>query len=254
MSSFVKPSSGALRGTAMALTDLPSIATATVLGNISGSSTTPSAVSLVSAATASTVMFRDTNANVQINNINEGFTTTATAAGTTVLSVSSTYFQQFTGTTTQTVTLPSTSTLVVGQAFQIMNRSTGAVTVQTSTSASVQVMAAGTQCIFTCTSTSGNTAAAWDAAYSSTNASGVTYRAGSQSIGSGVTTVSVTYSSAMPNTSYAITCNFVNTTDTNVQFQPIEITAFSTTGFTAKWNGATATANYSLMWHVIANN
>jgi len=142
----------------------------------------------------------------------------------------------------------------VGQAYQIMNRSTGSVTVQTSTSASVQVMAAGTQCIFTCTSTSVNTAAAWDAAYSATNATAITYRSGTQAIGSGVTTVSVTYSTAFANTSYAITCNFINTTDTNTQFQPIEITAFSTTGFTVKWNSPTATANYSLVWHAIANN
>ena len=47
MSNFLKEVAGVPRGTAMALTDLPSIANNTFLGNISGSSSTPTAVSLI---------------------------------------------------------------------------------------------------------------------------------------------------------------------------------------------------------------
>jgi hypothetical protein len=44
MSNFLKEVSGVPRGTAMALTDLPSIASDTILGNITGSSATPTAL------------------------------------------------------------------------------------------------------------------------------------------------------------------------------------------------------------------
>ena len=80
------------------------------------------------------------------------------------------------------------------------------------------------------------------------------YRAGTTTISNGGTSVSVTFSSAMASTSYAVTATISNTTDTNPQFIPVTITAISTTGFTAKWNLATDTANYSLQWTVLANN
>jgi len=50
-----------------------------------------------------------------------GYTSTATAAGTTTLTNTSSYYQQFTGVTTQTVTLPVTSTLTTGWTFHIVN-------------------------------------------------------------------------------------------------------------------------------------
>lgn len=59
----------------------------------------------------------------------EGFTTTATAAGTTTLTKNSETKQIFTGTSTQTVTLPSALTLPLGRKFLIINKSSGAVTV-----------------------------------------------------------------------------------------------------------------------------
>lgn len=60
-----------------------------------------------------------------------GYASTATAAGTTTLTVASARVQHFTGTTTQTVVLPTTS-VVVWQQYEIVNRSTGLVTVQSS--------------------------------------------------------------------------------------------------------------------------
>ena len=80
--------------------------------------------------TASTIVGRDANKNTKVNNIEEEVATTATAAGTTTLAVTSAPWQQFTGTTTQTVTLPNATTLNTGHRFWVMNRSTGAVTVK----------------------------------------------------------------------------------------------------------------------------
>jgi hypothetical protein len=69
-----------------------------------------------------------------------GYTTTATAAGTTTLTSASTTYQEFTGTTTQTVVLPDTSTLAVGWTFEFINSSTGSVTIQSATPTTVQTL------------------------------------------------------------------------------------------------------------------
>ena len=87
------------------------------------------------------------------------YTTTATAAGTTTLTVASTRNQFFTGVTTQTVTLPVTSTLVLGHQYRIVNNSTGVVTVNSSGGNLVVAMVAGSQVDLTCILTSGTTAA-----------------------------------------------------------------------------------------------
>jgi hypothetical protein len=118
-----------------------------------------------SSATASTLVARDSSANVTHNNVISGYTTTATAAGTTTLTVASTYAQYFTGSTTQTVTLPVASTLTSGQEFFLVNNSTGAVTVNSSGANAVVVMAAGTAAVVKCILTSGTTAASWSVDY-----------------------------------------------------------------------------------------
>jgi hypothetical protein len=91
-----------------------------------------------------------------------GFTTTATAAGTTTLTNTSSYYQQFTGVTTQTVTLPVTSTLVTGWTFHIVNNSTGNVTVNSSGSNLVITVLPGTTAMCTCIGTALTTAADWE--------------------------------------------------------------------------------------------
>lgn len=92
-----------------------------------------------------------------------GYTTTATAAGTTTLTSSSTYNQYFTGSSTQTLVLPVTSTLVQGNAFRVVNKSTGNVTVQSSGGNTILVMGPNSEAEFVCILTSGTTAASWDA-------------------------------------------------------------------------------------------
>jgi hypothetical protein len=103
----------------------------------------------------------DANENLTADNFLAGYTTTATAAGTTTLVVGSDEQQFFTGTTTQTVLLPVTSTLVLGQSYMIVNNSTQAVTVQSSGGNTLQAMAANTQLVATCISLSGTGTASW---------------------------------------------------------------------------------------------
>lgn len=99
-----------------------------------------------------------------------GYTTTATAAGTTTLTVSSTQQQFFTGSTTQTVVLPVTSTLVLGQTFRIVNMSTGVVSVNSSGGNLVVAIVALAEVTVTCILVSGTTAASWDIQYTGKSA------------------------------------------------------------------------------------
>lgn len=114
--------------------------------------------------TASTLVEWDANKNASANAFIPALVTTATAAGTTTLTVGSAQVQQFTGVTTQTVVLPNATTLAVGQQFWITNRSTGIVTVQTNGGATLQSMQASTQLLATVV-TNGTAAGTWDVNY-----------------------------------------------------------------------------------------
>jgi hypothetical protein len=91
-----------------------------------------------------------------------GFTTTATAGGTTTLTNTSSYYQIFTGTSAQTVQLPATSTLAQGWSFHIVNNSTNILTITTSTAVSLGTVSPGATVMATALTTSGNTAADWE--------------------------------------------------------------------------------------------
>jgi len=105
-----------------------------------------------------------TTANAAMANL-MGFTSTATAAGTTTLDNTSSYYQLFTGTTTQTVVLPVTSTLQTGWTFHICNNSSGTVTVQSSGLNTVISVIAGVTVMCTCIGTTLTTAADWEAGF-----------------------------------------------------------------------------------------
>lgn len=94
-----------------------------------------------------------------------GFTTTATAAGTTTLTDTSSYYQVFTGTQAQTVQLPATSRLAQGWSFHIVNNSTGTLTLQTSTAVSLGTIPSGVTVMATALTITGNTAADWEFGY-----------------------------------------------------------------------------------------
>jgi len=95
-----------------------------------------------------------------------GYTTTATAAGTTTLTATSNPNQFFTGSTTQTVVLPVASTLGVGKQYTIYNTSTGVVTVQSSGNNTIFAQPANTAATYTLILASGTTASSWSADYS----------------------------------------------------------------------------------------
>jgi len=102
-----------------------------------------------------------------------GYSSTATAAGTTTLTVNSNSNQFFTGSTTQTVVLPAVSTLPLGKQYTIYNASTGVVTVQSSGANTIFAQPAGTAFTYTSIATSGTGTSSWSAYYDG-NFSGVT--------------------------------------------------------------------------------
>lgn len=106
-----------------------------------------------------------TTSTPKFNNVTSGLSIVATAAGTTTLTAASNGNILFTGSTTQTLVLPVVSTLNLGTTYHITNRSSGAVTVQSSGLNDIQVMAANTYMMVTCISLSGTGVASWDAIY-----------------------------------------------------------------------------------------
>jgi hypothetical protein len=140
-----------------------------------GSTLTYGGVTLTNAVTGTGKMVLDTSPTISgitssganlslpiIDNIKMGYTTTATAAGTTTLTVASNYRQFFTGSTTQTIVLPVTSTLVTGIAYEIENNSTGLLTVNSSGGNLVGTIPAGVCAHAVCIATATTTAADWD--------------------------------------------------------------------------------------------
>lgn len=213
--------------------NLATMVTATAKANISGSTGTPSDVSLVAAATASTIMLRDTSANVRINALIENFATTATAAGTTTLTVSSAEVQQFTGSTTQNCVLPDATTLVIGQRFTVLNRSSGTVTVKDSAAGTVQAMATSSQGIYTVTNIS-SAAGVWDAAYTNV---------GSGSSPGTVTSVALTVPTALFATS-PVTGSPITTAGT---LAPTLATQTARTFFQGPLGGSAATPTFAAL-------
>ena len=78
-------------------------------------------------------------------------------------------------------------------------------------------------------------------------------RAGSQTVSNATTSQAITFSSTLGTTNYAISVVWRNTVDSNPQFQQIDITAKSATGFTASWNAPTDSVNYVLEFTAIPN-
>jgi hypothetical protein len=85
----------------------------------------------------------DANNIVAINNIALGFTSVASAAGTTTLTAASSYFQLLTGTLAQTFKLPDATTLPNGVAYVFDNNSTGSLTVVNNASGAIEVVPSG---------------------------------------------------------------------------------------------------------------
>jgi hypothetical protein len=144
-------------------TNLGGVVTITSNATLSGTNThiTSTNTSITSNVTISGTL---NTTNPVFNNIKNGYSTTATAAGTTTLTSTSNYQQFFTGTTTQIVSLPAPQTMTLGQGFLIVNNSTGNLEVRASNSATVATVLAGTAVLFVSIDlTAGNGAAGWSA-------------------------------------------------------------------------------------------
>ncbi len=133
----------------------PTIVTPVINGTVTGTGVSQT-------GTASTLVQRDASVNMVANNSALAYATTATAAGTTTLTVASARHQYFTGSTTQTVVLPVVSTLPqTGFTFNIYNNSTGIVTIQSSGANSIQAMAAGSSLEIKAILLTGTTGSSW---------------------------------------------------------------------------------------------
>jgi len=123
-----------------------------------------------------------------------GLVSTATAAGTTTLTVNSLPNQRFTGSTTQTIVMPVVTTLSVGWVTDIINDSTGTLTINSSGGNLITTVVAGDRVTINCVSISADTtAAAWTVtkiSKSSGTSSTVELKSITASVGSNALTIS----------------------------------------------------------------
>ena len=116
--------------------------------------------SVTTAPTATAFAGWDANSNLSANNLIESFTTTATAGGTTTMTIANTFQQYWTGSSAQTIKLPTTSVAQGGQ-YNIVNQSTASLTVQSSGANTILVLGAGQSALFTALVATPTTAANW---------------------------------------------------------------------------------------------
>lgn len=148
------------------ITTLGTITTGVWNGTIVGVTYGGTGVSSVTTSpTATAFAGWDANSNLSSSAYIVGFVSQATAAGTTTLTVASKQIQEFTGTLTETVAMPVASTLVAGMYFDIINNSSGALTVNSSGGNLILTMAANTTARITCVLNSGTNAASWNSSY-----------------------------------------------------------------------------------------
>lgn len=123
--------------------------------------------SVTTAPTATAFAGWDANKNLSANNHIQGYTAVTTAGATTTLTVGSTFIYYFTGSTTQTVTMPVVATLVAGMQWYFVNISSGAVTVQSSGGNTIVVMASQTAALFTVVGIVATDNTSWNTDYKS---------------------------------------------------------------------------------------
>ena len=123
---------------------------ATALGTISSGTWQGSTVAVAYGGTgvtassgANSVVLRDANSNVTANNFIAGYNVITAAAGTTVLTNASAYYQRISGSTTQTIQLPNATTMANGQGFTFDNDSSGAVSIVDSASGAIDTVPSG---------------------------------------------------------------------------------------------------------------
>lgn len=104
-----------------------------------------------------------------ISNTLNGYTTTVSSGTAITLTNTSTYYQFFTGSSFQNIYLPVASTMVLGQSFLFVNKTTSSLIIMTSAGTTVQSVSTGHSFLITCILTSGTTTASWDSRFFGTS-------------------------------------------------------------------------------------
>ena len=193
-------------------------------------------------------VIQDVNGNISGNSFTPGWASTITAAGTTTLTVASTYYQRFVGTTTQTVVLPAANTVALGQGYIIDNDSTGNVTLQDGSLTPITVIVPGMAGFIFCEN-NGSVAGSWSG-YQFVPGAGpsgaVTWGTAGIAMGggaiSGLNTLSMT--GQLTNTVATGTAPFVVSSTTQVA-NLNAATAGNVTGIVAVANGGTGASTVS---------
>jgi len=81
---------------------------------------------------------------------------------------------------------------------------------------------------------------------------GLSEQSGESIVGSGQTSITITFPLALLSTNYVVIAELTNYTDISPQFQPVTITAKTISTFTVNWNVPTGSSNYRLAWQLAA--
>src|ERR1035437_1846128 len=152
-----------------------------------------------SANTASTIVKRDASGNIAVSSVIEGYATIVSAAGNTNVANQTTIL---TGTTTQLFVMPNATTLALGQTFDLVNRSSGLLSVNSYGGAGLLTVPAG-QSVHLVVSGIGTSAGTYAMSYS-----------GSASVGSGTVLALPSNVSGAGAAAVAYTVTGIRTTDT----------------------------------------
>ncbi len=242
------------------------------LSNITSGYTTPTEIAVATPAVVSAISpnggrfaLQGRNQGSMIPSVNTSVSTSGFPFPLTYVANSDGSINDYGGQGNQSLRLNS---LAVTNTLAIANGGTGQITKAAAFNALSPITSTGDLIVGTGTNTAGRLGigstgnvltvaagtASWVAPAAAPTLSSLGIRAGQTTISSASTSQSVTFSTSLGTTSYAVTATIANTTDANPAYIPVTITAQSATAFTASWNEPTVTANYVLNWTAIVNN